>query len=137
MKVRVVDVASIITMVLAVLLVAIPLMFLYTHLPLAFWSDIVLGLAMFVLALGRNRGWGPWAAWINLLSGVYLLFLPYAAGFFTYTVGADIGTVVASFINVAFGLAIAIVSAWDLFAVFEKPQAEMAVFTSAEPGKRD
>ncbi len=131
------DLASLVTMVLAALLAAIPVLFMYNDIPVAFWSDILIGLAVFVLALGRNLGWGAWTSWVTLFLGLYLLILPYAAGFFTYSTSLEtIGAVAASFVNPAIGLAIAWLSAWDLFAV-EKPEAEVAVFTSAEPRDRD
>jgi hypothetical protein len=82
----------------------------YSNLSGALWSDVIVGIAIAVVAAIRAGGAvdQPWLSWVNALLGAWLIVSPWVLGF------ADSAN--ALWNNVIIGVIVLVLGAWSGFA---------------------
>ncbi|HEY9898441.1 MAG TPA: hypothetical protein V6D00_04600 [Pantanalinema sp.] len=123
---------NLLTILVALALIAAPIVMGAWDQPGVFWSDVIAGLVVAGLAAGRLVAGPRLLSWLSGLLGLYLIVLPLIT---------DLGArSVLGVLNTLCGLAIAGFSAWSLFQPFEEaPTGEPIFKSAADPlgAKRD
>lgn len=114
---------NVLALLVAFFLVAVPIVLAAWELPGVFWSDVIVGLIVGALAVGRLLDGPRILAWISAVLGLYLLFLPLIADLPARSI--------LGVLNTLGGLAIAGLSAWSLFQPFEEAPTGEPIFQSA------
>lgn len=96
----------------------------------AVWNDVVVGLAVAVLALARLFDARVWTSFGLLILGIWLAFAPVILGY-----GTDYGAFINSFL---FGVLIGFLGFWSALVVDNPRLPHLpTVFASAEPSDEE
>ncbi len=82
----------------------------YSNLSRPLWNDVILGIAVAVIAAIRLWAGRPyaWLSWVNFILGLWLIISPWVLGYS--------GNRTALWNNVILGIIVAVLSAWSALA---------------------
>jgi len=99
-------------LVLALWLFVAPWMLHYSQAPLPLWNSYVVAFIVAVFSVAAMLKFTKWEEWINIVAGFWLIASPWVLGY-TAILGPT-ATLPATANHLAVGLAIVILSLWEL-----------------------